>query len=883
MSATSYGPKLPISEATHKDKYRGAGENFCEAMTRIANTLADGPEHFTALREIFLEQRFLPAGRIQAAIGSPRITTAYNCFVSGTIGDSMDDIMEKAKEAAQTMRMGGGIGYDFSTLRPRGARIKSLHSKSSGPLSFMNVFNAVCGTVRSAGHRRGAQMGVMRVDHPDIEEFVSVKSDLSQLTNFNLSVGFTDEFMTAVQNDLPFDLRFGGQVHSTINARSLWDKVMRVTWDCAEPGALFIDRINRKNNLWYCEHIAATNPCVPAGTPILTGAGWIPIDELVDQKVPVWNGYSWSEVVPKVTGVNQELVEVKLSNGTSLVCTPAHKFVLPGGTKVRACNLHPNTIVETGNWPVIQGNIKANDAYEQGFFSGDGWVETRSGKQFIGLYGVKKLLVHKFNGRVQGEYKISGGYVGTDTTQTKIYVEVFNKVDKSFVPTCIWDVDSRLEWLAGIFDSDGCVARSDNNISLQLSAKNKTFLTNVQLMLNTLGVHSSVGVMGDCYRLVIAGSKVVQLQNLGFGKKLCRLNIDDNNPQRDASRKIKVVSVTPAGTADTVYCFTEEKRHMGCFNGILTGNCGEQPLPPYGACLLGSFNITKYLFWNEAEKRYALNHYKLAQDLPIIVRAMDNVINRTTYPLPQQKTEAELKRRMGLGVTGVANALEVCGLPYGSPGFLQELGWILITVQDNAYHASTELAKEKGSFPLLRIEEYLRSEFALTLDKDIRDDIRKYGIRNSHLLSIAPTGTISLCADNISSGIEPVFSYEFNRTIMDFDGSRTESVSDWAYREHGVKGVRANDLPASDHVKVLNVASKFVDSACSKTCNVGDTVGWEEFKDLYMQAYLGGASGCTTFRAAGKRYGILNAKPSSDEEAGSACYIDPLTGKKTCE
>jgi ribonucleoside-diphosphate reductase alpha chain len=255
-----YGPSIRISEEIHAMKYRGQGESFKEAMSRVAGALQDNPNHYHAFRNILLNMRFLPAGRVQSAMGSPRQTTPYNCYVSGTIGDSMTDIMDKAKEAALTMKLGGGIGYDFSTLRPRNDLITSLDSRSSGPISFMGIFDSVCGTVASAGHRRGAQMGVLRVDHPDIEEFVNAKTNSHNLTNFNISVGVTDEFMEAVKNDTDFTLRFNDRVYRTIRAVYLWDKILRSTWEWAEPGILFIDRINRKNNLWYCENIAATNP-----------------------------------------------------------------------------------------------------------------------------------------------------------------------------------------------------------------------------------------------------------------------------------------------------------------------------------------------------------------------------------------------------------------------------------------------------------------------------------------------------------------------------------------------------------------------------------------------------------------------------------------------
>lgn len=570
-----YGPSLPISEEIHALKYRNTGETFDACCNRLSSTLADNEEHRKSLTDIFLNQRFMPAGRVQAAIGSPRKVTPWNCFVSGVISDDFNDIMEKAKEAGHTMRLGGGIGYDFSTLRPRGSLIKSLGSSSSGPVSFMDIFDSVCGTIASAGHRRGAQMGVLRVDHPDIEEFIYAKRNENKLTRFNVSVGVTDAFMKAVKEGKDFNLKFHNKVVKTIDARALWDAIMRSTWDWAEPGVIFIDRINEYNNLWYCETITTTNPC------------------------------------------------------------------------------------------------------------------------------------------------------------------------------------------------------------------------------------------------------------------------------------------------------------------------GEQPLPPYGACLLGSFNLVKYVVESpEKGSHFWYEYFK--EDIQSVVRAMDNIIDIGIYPLPQQETEGKSKRRMGLGVTGLSNALEYLGLPYGSPEFIKEMNSILEVLRDTAYQTSVDLAKEKGPFPLFDTEKYLNGKFIQTLPQYIRDGISKHGIRNSHLLSIAPTGTISLTADNISSGIEPVYTYSYTRTIQTEEGARYEDIEDYGYREWGLKGKKADELSPEEHVNVLINAQKFIDSSCSKTCNVGADVSWDRFKDLYMAAYDGGAKGCTTFRAAGKRMGILVEKPVEekefidDEDSVEACFIDPQTGQPTC-
>lgn len=581
------GPQLPYSQELHAQKYRGEGEGFREAMSRVAGALQDNDVHYHEFRDILLDMRFLPAGRVQSAMGSARQVTPYNCYVSGTIEDSFVEghgcIMDRAKEAATTMRMGGGIGYDFSTLRPRGDSIRKLRSHSSGPISFMEVFDAICRCVASSGHRRGAQMGVLRVDHPDIEEFIDAKQNQTRLTGFNISIAITDEFMQAVEDGKSFMLRWGGRDYREVDARSLWEKIMRSTWDWAEPGVLFIDAINRENNLWYCEKIAATNPC------------------------------------------------------------------------------------------------------------------------------------------------------------------------------------------------------------------------------------------------------------------------------------------------------------------------GEQPLPPFGACLLGSFNLVRYVGRVPETDAFFFDMDQFKADIPVVVSAMDNVVDRAIYPLPEQKQEALNKRRMGLGVTGLANAGEALGFEYGSAEFLEFTEQVLTVLRDEAYTASALRAAQKGAFPLFQPELYLKGEFISRLPDRVKDLIRKHGIRNSHLTSIAPTGTISLCADNVSSGIEPVFAYSFDRTVIEFTGPRIETVTDYGAREFGVRGKVSSRVTAQEHVAVLALCQSLVDSAVSKTCNVGPEVGWDEFKEIYLQAWRSGAKGCTTFRANGKRAGILNVKEDDSQqeredvagvatpEPAAACRIDPETGRRECD
>ncbi|PRZ45305.1 adenosylcobalamin-dependent ribonucleoside-diphosphate reductase [Tritonibacter scottomollicae] len=543
-----------------------------DSWRRIARDLARAEakpdvweEKFYAALEDF---QYLPAGRITAGAGTARQVTLFNCFVMGTVPDSMGGIFDMLKEAALTMQQGGGIGYDFSTIRPRGADVKGVAADASGPLSFMDVWDAMCRTIMSAGSRRGAMMATMRCDHPDIESFITAKSDPARLRMFNMSVLVTDPFMDAVKADGPWELTFGGKVYHTVQARDLWNKIMQATYDYAEPGVIFIDRINAANNLNYVEQIAATNPC------------------------------------------------------------------------------------------------------------------------------------------------------------------------------------------------------------------------------------------------------------------------------------------------------------------------GEQPLPPYGACLLGSINLARLVtnpFDNDAE----LDPEGLKELVATAVRMMDNVVDVSKFPLEAQAQEAQNKRRIGLGVTGLADALLMLGLRYGSDEAARQTERWLHQIARAAYLASVDLAKEKGAFPLFDAEAYLASGNMMNMDDDVREAIREHGIRNALLTSIAPTGTISLYAGNVSSGIEPVFAYAYTRKVLQKDGSRTEEeVVDYAVQMYREKFgddaelpdyfVNAQTLAPADHVKMQAAAQKWIDSSISKTINCPEDIDFEAFKDVYMQAWDQGCKGCTTYRPNDVTGSVLSVSESADTAPGES-------------
>ena len=568
----------PIAESIWDMKYRFKATDgrvhdrtVEDTWRRVARALAapeaapkPWEERFYAALEDF---RFLPAGRITAGAGTGREVTLFNCFVMGTIPDTLDGIFNALREAALTMQQGGGIGHDFSTIRPRGAKVKGVGADASGPLSFMDVWDAMCRTIMSAGSRRGAMMATMRCDHPDIEDFIAVKADPARLRMFNLSVLVTDAFMAAVEEDGPWELTFDGKVWHTLPARDLWNRIMQATHDFAEPGVIFIDRINAMNNLRYCETISATNPC------------------------------------------------------------------------------------------------------------------------------------------------------------------------------------------------------------------------------------------------------------------------------------------------------------------------GEQPLPPYGACLLGSVNLAR-LVRAPFEEGADIDPTELDDLVATAVRMMDNVVDVSRFPLEAQAAEARAKRRIGLGVTGLADALLMKGLRYGSDAAARQTGDWMHRIARAAYLASVELAREKGPFPLFDADAFLDSGTMRAMDADVREAAARHGIRNALLTSVAPTGTISLYAGNVSSGIEPVFAYSYTRKVLQTDGSRTEEeVVDHAVRMWREKFgatelpeyfVNAQTLAPEDHVRMQAAAQRWVDSSISKTINVPADISFAAFKDVYMQAWQSGCKGCTTYRPNDVTGSVLSVSESADNVPGEA-------------
>ncbi len=936
-----------ISQQIWDMKYRlktaegGAVDRTIEdTWRRVATALAAperDPVHWAErFYDALADFKFLPAGRVVAGAGSGRNVTLFNCFVMGAIDDDMGSIFTHLREAALTMQQGGGIGYDFSTLRPKGAPVKGVGADASGPLSFMDVWDAMCRTIMSAGYRRGAMMATMRCDHPDIEAFIEAKREPGRLRMFNLSVLVTDAFMQAVKEDAPWELSFAGTTYKVLPARELWDKIMRATYAYAEPGVIFIDRINRLNNLYYAEKISATNPCVTGETWVQTAEGPRQVSDLVGKRFAAMvNGMTHESGAQGFFATGRKpVLKLRTREGHALRLTADHPVLAVSGMSstrlttewCEAGALAPGDRIvlhdhrRAAAW---SGGYGEAEGYLLGLLVGDGRLEedhavlsvwrkrdaVNAGPQGQGADAIMaaalaaaRTLPYRadFAGWMavpgRDEHRLALGAL------RQLALELgMTPGSKAITPKIERQSSAFYRgFLRGLFDADGTVVGSQaKGASIRLAQSDLTRLEAVQRMLLRLGIASTVyrerrpagpRLLPDGrggarlydrdadHELVIANDNVgVFAERIGFAdvEKQAQLEAIATAYRRTPNRErfvAEIAAVEPDGEAEV---FDAQVPGVNAFdaNGLYVHNCGEQPLPPYGACLLGSINLAA-LVKEPFTDRARLDLDELERLVPLAVRMMDNVVDVSRFPLEQQTREAKAKRRIGLGVTGLADALILCGLRYGSAKAVEATETWMKAIERSAYLASTELAREKGAFPLFDREKYLAGEKIKGLDADVRAAIAAHGIRNALLTSVAPTGTISIFADNVSSGLEPVFSFRYTRNVLMPDGTRREEeVSDYAYRLfRRLRGesaplpdyfVDAQALAPSDHVVMQAAVQKYVDSSISKTINVPADFPFEQFKDVYLQAYELGCKGCTTYRPNEVTGAVLEAKPEA--------------------
>ena len=979
----------PISLDVLHEKYLKPGETSVEDLFgRVARALASvEPEKQRAKYEALflanLHAGAIGAGRIMSAAGTDIQATLINCFVQ-PVGDciqGMDEggypgIYEALREAAETMRRGGGVGYDFSRIRPRGAQVKGTHSMASGPCSYINVFDQSCSTVESAGARRGAQMGVLRIDHPDVLDFITAKRTPGRWNNFNVSVGVSDDFIQAVEDDLPWELVHqappgdalreqgayqradGLWVYQTLQAQELWDTVMQSAYDFAEPGILFLDHINTDNNLHYCESIAATNPCVTGDTRLATQHGLVRIDQLyatgqslnvtVDKRA-LGHDERGVEIRPAkpafMTAREAEVYRVVTADGYEIKATAWHDFYTARGKlKLSEMQVGDELLVQAGKGQFGQ---QGSTALGQllGLITGDGHFTNRGKGQeavCINFWNQDRALADQVAETVNAliansiqsarQYRVKPVQVAE---RNHVFIRSillartladfgFTKMTKLRVPEVIWQgsEDCVRAYLRALFQADGTVNVSctSQSCSVRLSSSYPLLLKDVQMLLANFGVFSRVRLRRaaalkdmpngrgcqssyECktqYELIIDGqSREVFMREIGF------LLGDKNKPYEDwvagkALRKTqcftsKVTEITYVGK-EAVYDTTQPDQNTVIFNGLVTGQCGEQPLPSYGCCDLGPVILTRFVrqpfgFAGTPEFDFAAFESAVA----LQVRALDNVLDVTFWPLPQQRDEAHAKRRIGVGFTGMGNTLAMLRLRYDTNEGRTMAARIAERMRDAAYAASVALAREKGVFPKFDADGYLADgTFASRLPPTLQKDIRQHGIRNSHLLSIAPTGTVSLAfADNASNGIEPPFSWMYKRKKREADGSTSEyAVEDHAWRLYRDLGgdvkqlpdyfVSALEMSADGHIAMMEAVQPFIDTAISKTVNIPADYPYDDFKSLYLQAWRARLKGLATYRPNSILGSVLevHAAPEAASDAASAAVppalVDPM-------
>ena len=978
-------PEQPICLDVLTEKYFKPGETSLEQLYgRVARALAsvEKPELRAEWEQKFLSNLYagaIGAGRIMSAAGTDIQATLINCFVQpvgdaiqGVDDDGYPGIYEALREAAETMRRGGGVGYDFSRIRPKGAYVKGTASMASGPCSYMNVFDQSCATVESAGARRGAQMGVLRIDHPDVLEFITAKRTPGRWNNFNVSVGVSDAFMQAVADGSDWELvhqaapgprvmeqgayqRADGKwVYRKLPARELWDTIMKSTYDFAEPGILFLDQIGRDNNLNYTERIEATNPCVTADTWVMTAQGPAQVADLIGKPFEaVVDGAAYpvrSRGFFK-TG-HRPVLELRTSEGHSMRLTCDHQVRrvakrtrhLLRTEWVQAQQLKPGDEVVLHNHRAMggwDGEGTEAEGYLLGLLVGDGVLKTdkavlsvwderfksvANGDPAPALTGVMvaalaaaRTLPHRadFTGwqrplAERGEVRLASAALRDLALHhgmapgAKGLTPGLERTSSAF----------HAGLLRGLFDSDGSVQGTQSKgVSVRLAQSDLANLQAVQRMLLRMGIVSTIysqrrsagtrmlpnGQGGQAlyvvtaqHELVISGDNLAEFAGrVGFADdvKAAALERALSGYRRHLNRERFVATVeglTPDGYED-VYDVTVDEVHAFDANGLYVHNCGEQPLPPYGCCDLGPIILTSFVrhpFGAGGEPAFDFDAFE--QVVATQVRALDNVLDVTFWPLEQQRAESAAKRRIGVGFTGLGNALTMLKLRYDRAEGRDMAAQIARRMRDAAYRASVELAREKGAFPKFRADGYLAAgTFASRLPDDIQAAIRQHGIRNSHLLSIAPTGTVSLAfADNASNGIEPAFSWGYTRNKREADGSRSSyMVEDHAFRlyrsliDASVTPDQPEALPeyfvnalqmsAQEHVAMMEAVQPYVDTSISKTVNIPEDYPYEDFKDLYHQAWQAGLKGLATYRPNSILGAVLETTPAKKEEAAA--------------
>ena len=1010
--------ELPLQEAAREiwdSKYRlktrdgtPMDADVHGTLQRIAQSLAEQeatPEQRDYWLERFLwamENGAVPAGRIVSNAGAwtykPN-TSTINCTVSGIIHDAMDDILRKVHEAGLTLKSGAGIGYCFSTLRPKGAYVSGAGAHTSGPLSFMDIYDRMCFTISSAGGRRGAQMATFDVGHPDVVDFIRAKQESGRLRQFNCSVLVTEPFMQAVADDdywpLAFPLteqerlaealdlqnsdqviwrsgpiqseyitddegRVACRIYQWISARWLWEQVMAATYDYAEPGFILIDEVNRMNNNWFCENIIASNPCVTADTWVQTAEGPRQVGELVGRPTDiVVQGRAWPSTEDGFFRTGEKpVLRLVMDEGQNLRLTADHPVLrripaasrnaLPGTEWVAAGELRAGDQVvlhDHGAAIAWAGASNADEGYLLGLLLGDGTLTWDTATLSIGTdaaaatadgsipaapvmraadTAARALRRHRSD--VGGWQAVPGRSAHRlNSSALRELAGAFGMAPgaKGITPEMERaSSDFYTGFLRGLFDADGNVqGAQDKGVSVRLVRAERPTLEAVQRMLGRLGIASTIhregrpadtverldGQEGSAgyacwvqHELLITGGHLARFaERVGFtdpAKAEClrHARVGDKGGAINRPRWYATVASREADGIETVYDVQVPGIHAFDANGVYVHNCGEQMLPPYGSCLLGSINLTRFVREPFTENAY-FDWDTYREVVRVFTRMLDNVVEMHGLPLEQQAAELRRKRRHGMGVFGLGSALVMLRMRYGETASLDFTTRVTREMAVVGWEEALALAEEKGPAPImnepfevtpamLRVRPSLAeagfqvgdtvpgrvlwARFSDYMQRiageapDLVERLAEVGGRFTHHTSIAPTGTIALSlGNNASNGIEPSFSHHYKRNVIREGHKSKEQVDVYSYEllayRHLTESepgslpeyfVSADAITPKQHVDIQAAAQRWVDSSISKTANVPTEFPYEDFKDIYRYAHSQHLKGCTTFR-----------------------------------
>jgi ribonucleotide reductase alpha subunit len=820
----------------HKYLYKEIGETSWEDVARRVAWEVVGknyPKFYKPVFEAIKEKKFIPGGRYLYAAGRKYHQT-QNCLLLD-VEDTRQAWADLTRRVTEGLSTGAGIGVVYSKVRPNGSPILGMGGTATGPLALMQIINEVGRHIQQGGSRRSALWAGLHWNHADVLDFIDLKNwtpEVRELKaqDFNFPATMDGTNISVILDDAFFTAYDAGDTH----ARNVYWKVIKRMLKTGEPGFSIDVGVNAGEHL--------RNACVPAGTEILTKSGYVAIEDVLNNPVDVWNGFEWSTVTPKVTGKDQELVTVTLSSGRTLTCTNYHEFVVSldyygNSMRVKAKDLKPGMKLIKHAYPVIADGVDFAEAYTQGFISAEGMDDYTALYVYPPKYGViDRLCVRNIRDEVNNNRK-----------RTTVN---FAKLPKSFVPFN-WNLRSRLEWLAGLLDGDGTVLIEGG---VQLSSVNYAFLLDVQKMLSTMGVDCKVrpsnkagmrnmpngkGGSAEYYcqatnRLIIGAVAVKNLVQLGM--RCSRLEIN-HNPNRDASQFVTVVDVESAGTADTVYCFDEPLRHLGCFDGVVTGQCTEvSSKDDNDICNLGSINLGKI----ETKEDFA----------QIVELATVFLLCGTLYSkLPFEEVGAvrEKNRRLGLGLMGLHEWLLLRGKRYGRDTELSE--WLEV------YATSTDIAAKYAD--------------ELKISRPVKTR------------AIAPTGTLSIIAET-TAGIEPIFCTAFKRRYLKGNTWHYQYVIDATAQRIIDRGVNPDSIEdayslANDverRVQFQAFVQQYVDHGISSTINLpawgSDYNGEhtvEPFGDMLMK-YLPQLRGITTYPDAARGGQPLTAVPYLEAKNG---------------